>query len=237
MKIYKVGGAVRDELLGLKPKDYDFAVEAESFEAMKNSLLDQGFTIFLSTPEYFTIRARFPKGYDMYGINTNGRCTTADFVLCRKESSYSDGRRPDSVEPGTIYDDLARRDFTVNAIAQKETGVLVDPFNGVDDLNHNVLKAVGSAEERLREDALRALRALRFSVTRNFVLDDELGASLKSDWLPPLLMNISEERQREELYKMFKHNTLCALGVLFEYPQIVEACFWDKIWLRPTMEQ
>src|SRR4051812_36297006 len=116
--LYEVGGHVRDSLLGIKSKDIDFAVEAESFMELFNWLNAQKFDIFLITEEYGTIRARFPKGHVNAGL-------TADFVLCRKDGNYSDGRRPDSVSPGTIFDDLARRDFTVNAMARDlETGEL-----------------------------------------------------------------------------------------------------------------
>src|SRR5689334_19330699 len=99
VKLYKVGGYVRDQVLGLKSKDIDYAVEAESYDAMKNHLIEKGAKIYLEQPQYFTIRGK---------LNDED----ADFVLCRKEGKYSDGRRPDTVEIGTIYDDLARRDFT-----------------------------------------------------------------------------------------------------------------------------
>ncbi len=102
VKIYLVGGSIRDQLLGLKSKDLDYAVEAGSYEEMRDYIKENG-KIFLETPEYLTIRAHLKNG------------EPADFVLCRKDGEYSDGRRPDKVTPGTLYDDLARRDFTVNA--------------------------------------------------------------------------------------------------------------------------
>ena len=111
MHIYQVGGSLRDECLGRPCKDFDFSVEAPSYEAMREHLVQDGYTIFLEKPEYLTIRARFPKGHPQERV-------CADFVLCRKDGFYSDGRRPDTVEPGTIYDDLARRDFTMNAMAR-----------------------------------------------------------------------------------------------------------------------
>src|SRR5213078_1014330 len=95
---YEVGGAVRDELLGIpldKIKDIDFAVEAKSFEDMKNDLLSKGVEIFREEPNYFTIRGRIPVD------STQWRCPgkAVDFVLCRKDGRYSDGRRPDEVRP------------------------------------------------------------------------------------------------------------------------------------------
>ena len=88
-KFFQVGGCVRDRLMGVPCHDIDFSVEAESFEAMREAILERGGTIYLDTPEFFTIRAKEP------GLGT------VDFVLCRKEGAYSDGRHPDKVEMGT----------------------------------------------------------------------------------------------------------------------------------------
>lgn len=124
IRIFEVGGCVRDEILGVPSKDIDFAMEAPSFQAMKEYMEAENFKIFLETPEYFTIRAKFPNS-----------SLVADFVLCRKEFGYSNNRHPDLVEVGTIYDDLSRRDFTINAIAKSlDSGEFLDPHNGIDDL-------------------------------------------------------------------------------------------------------
>ena len=135
MKMYKVGGFVRDQILGVKSKDVDYAVEASSFYDMERCIFEMGGEIFLSTPQFFTIRAKL-----------NGE--VADFVLCRKESQYSDGRHPDKVEVGTIYDDLARRDFTMNAIALCEDGTYIDPHNGIYDIVRCLIRWVGSPNDR-----------------------------------------------------------------------------------------
>ena len=154
-KFYEVGGAVRDEILNLPTNDLDYAVEAESYEAMREAVLERGGEIFLESPEYLTIRAKVP------GIGP------ADFVLCRKDGAYSDGRHPDRVEPGTLLDDLARRDFTMNAMAVDiENGKLYDPHDGRKDMEAETIRCVGVAEERFEEDALRILRAIRFAITK-----------------------------------------------------------------------
>jgi len=225
---YEVGGCVRDELLGLESKDIDYAVEAPSFEAMHEALDLAGFSIFLSTPEHFTVRARFPRGHEKNPL-------TADFVLCRKEGAYSDGRHPDEVEVGTILDDLARRDFTVNAMAKNWMGELIDPWNGFHDLDHRILRCVGSAEDRLREDALRGLRAIRFMITKGFTMDFELARALNSTWLPEALSSVSKERQREELEKAFKHDTLLTLNMLHTFPRLSRVIFSDGLRLMPTL--
>lgn len=233
---YEVGGCVRDELLGLNPKDIDYTVEAESFDHLSTWLRAHNFEVFLETPQYFTIRARFSKHLTTF----NGREVkglTADFVLARKEGNYTDGRHPDEVVMGTIYDDLARRDFTVNAIAKGHRGEYIDPWNGREDLAKGILRAVGFAEDRLHEDALRALRAIRFSVTKGFTLDAELSDALRSEWLPPLLGSVSAERRREELSKAFKADTLATLEALrLTSPAFMEAVFSDGLRLKPTLE-
>lgn len=151
-KFYEVGGKIRDELLGLTNKDVDYvAVPTEAvyskihpceaqlspaqlmFKALKSYLEEQKFEIFLVTPECYTIRAKFPEGYKYQGV--------ADFVMARKEVGYVPGTRIPIVEPGNLYDDLSRRDFTVNAMAKDpDTGEitsLVKPIYGLSQLTRN----------------------------------------------------------------------------------------------------
>src|SRR5579859_2576372 len=144
---YLVGGYVRDKILGIPSKDLDYSVEAASYEEMRQSIIDRGGTILLETPNFFTIRARIGK-------------EVSDYVLCRKDGAYSDSRHPDSVEHGTLHDDLARRDFTMNAIAIDSDGNYIDPFNGISDIKNKLIRCVGNAQDRFDEDALRMLRAI-----------------------------------------------------------------------------
>jgi len=239
--LWEVGGCVRDSILGVPSKDIDFAVEAPSWEAMREFLVEEGFEIFLETPQFLTIRARFPVDHQMAG-------NTADFVLCRRDGDYTDGRRPDSVEPGTILDDLARRDFTVNAIARDLDGSLCDPHGGIADLQIGLLRCVGNPEDRLSEDALRGLRAIRFSITKNFVINPDITAFMKTDEFRDLLMNISTERIKDELLRCFHHSTVTTLRVLNQFENLWPAIFRndstftnelrpDGIWLKPSMEK
>lgn len=229
IKMFEVGGCVRDDLLGIASKDIDFAVEAPSFEAMRESLTGDGFTIFLETPEFFTIRARFPRGSARNGL-------TADFVLCRSDGPMTDGRRPDFVLAGTIFDDLRRRDFTVNAMARDEDGVILDPHEGRVDLLTGVLRAVGDPFDRLEEDALRVLRAIRFCVTKGFALEERLRFAMQSPMIADRLATVSKERQREELLKAMHHDTLATLDMLADFRLIREAVLADGLWLKPTLE-
>jgi tRNA nucleotidyltransferase/poly(A) polymerase len=236
VNIYLVGGAVREIIRGFpeKVKDWDFAVEAKSFEQMRFWLKVNGFEIFLETPQYFTIRARAPKHtFTFAGLDMTGK--TFDFTLCRSEGEYTDGRHPDSVEVGTIKQDLARRDFTMNAIALRADGEVIDPFGGAEDIVKGVIRCVGSTE-RLREDSLRMLRALRFAVQLDFILDDEIADFLYNPSNVVLLENVSHERIRDELTKAFKADTLETLYYLQTYHVITSLIFSGGMWLLPTVK-
>lgn len=247
MKMYLVGGMVRDRIMGIPSKDADFSVVLEDFDLpnpalaagivdpfaiMRRELIGRGFTIFLETPEHLTIRAQFPKGDNSFGTRD------ADFVLARKEGTYTDGRRPDSVQVGTLFDDLARRDFTMNAVAMGgvEEGY-IDPFNGIQDINDGVIRAVGSAFERLSEDALRAVRALRFSVTKGFRLDHEVQFAMNSPVICDAVVNkISDERIKDELSKMFRHDTVASITALNLFPLLTRSMFSGSVSLDSTMK-
>ena len=168
-KIFKVGGCIRDKFLGLDSKDIDFTFVLEDtkgftvedgFQIMTNWMTDQGFEIFLSTPDCFTIRAKFPKDHQFAGL-------VADFVMARKEVGYVEGTRRPILELGTLEDDLVRRDFTLNALAEDIDGNLIDLFGGVEDLKAGILRTPLDAKTTIMDDPLRILRALRFTITKD----------------------------------------------------------------------
>lgn len=228
VKIYEVGGSIRDSLLGLRSKDRDFCVIAPSYEVMKNHIIEQGGEIFLEKPEYFTIRCKL----EPYGAS--------DFVLGRKEGYYNDGRRPSEVTVvDTIEEELSRRDFTVNAMARDEEGSLIDPFGGEKDLLYfNVIRCVGKAKERFTEDSLRMLRAIRFAITKQMILDKEIEKCLQDPEMVNLLKNVSVERVREELFKCFHHDTELTLQMWEKFPLIQDYVFeHTNLWLKPTLEK
>ena len=236
IRSFEVGGAIRDRFLGLENKDRDFAVEAPNWETLRVHVHGIASKVFLETPEHLTIRALVPTGETRRGKLVS---EARDFVLCRKDGPHSDGRHPDWVEPGTIFDDLARRDFTVNAMAEDvETGELLDPFRGRRDLEERVLRCVGSAEARFGEDALRILRAVRFNLTKGLSFSDEIIDVLHEDgsrWAEHLRA-VSVDRIREELLKCFKHDTRATLRLLAEInPAFVDVVFDGGLWLEPTL--
>lgn len=228
IRIFEVGGCVRDEILGIPSKDIDFAMEAPSFQAMKEYMESENFKIFLETPQYFTIRAKFPDSSNL----------VADFVLCRKESGYSNNRHPDLVQAGTIYDDLSRRDFTVNAIAKSlDSGEFLDPHNGIEDLKNKVLRTVGDPRDRFNEDSLRILRALRFSITKSLQIDPTIWEVLE-EIEPETLASVSPERKREELTKMFKADSLTSIRLINKMPDRLQSAIFDSnLWLKATLEK
>lgn len=232
IRVFEVGGTIRDAFLGLNNKDRDFAVEAPSFEAMQEWVEAQATKVFLVKPEFLTIRALVPD-------EVTGKPDARDFVLCRKDGTYSDGRRPDAVEVGTIFDDLARRDFTVNAMAREVlSGNLVDPFGGEKDLDRRVLRCVGSAEERFGEDALRILRALRFSLTKGLTPDEDIQAVFQAAAWAEHLSKVSVERIGDELDKCFKHDTPATLRALSGmHPDFTDALFSRGLWLHTTLKK
>lgn len=240
---YEVGGKVRDELLGLQSKDIDYVAVVDDillntdtrinkwFNALEVFLVQQGYQIFLSTPEMYTIRAKFPKGHKNKNI-------VADFVLARKEIGYKEDTREPIVIPGTLLDDLHRRDFTVNAIAKAEDGTLIDPFDGQKHIKEMVLHTPISGDITFDDDPLRLLRAIRFNITKGFSLDSNIYNFILNFNYMDKFHVVSEERIREELFKCFKHDTLRTLKVLNWFAGLREYIFTKtNLWLKPTNEQ
>jgi tRNA nucleotidyltransferase/poly(A) polymerase len=238
-KIFKVGGCVRDGLLGIKTKDIDFTfvlddlnkTVEEGFKEMEQWMIEQGFTIFLSVPEMFTIRAKFPSDHKFAKLD-------ADFVMARKEVGYVEGTRRPILELGTLEDDLVRRDFTVNAMAEDEDGNLIDLFNGVDHLKFKMLITPLDTNVTMNDDPLRLIRALRFSITKDFRISDDIWNELNNFDYDEKMGVVSIERIREELLKCFKHDTLKTLAKLNEFKYLRDYVFKNNIlWLKPTFEK
>jgi tRNA nucleotidyltransferase/poly(A) polymerase len=239
-KIYEVGGKVRDEILGLQSKDVDYvAVPSdtllekyksahEMFVILETFLTNEKFEIFLSTPDCFTVRAKFPKDHKYQGV--------ADFVMARKEIGYVEGTRTPIVVPGTLKDDLERRDFTVNAMAKDDDGEIIDLFDGMKDLGKMVLSTPLPTKQTFDDDPLRVLRAIRFAITKGFSLK-HLDYYINNYNYETKMKVVSSERIREELLKCFKHDTMLTLDMLNDYPTLKRYIFENKLmWLKPTME-
>ena len=239
MKIFEVGGCVRDELLGLESKDIDFTVVLddtslsvdEGWDKMLMWLRSEGFSLFLETKDCFTVRGKFPKGHKNEGL-------VGDFVMSRKEVGVIPGTRKPILELGTLEDDLMRRDFTVNSLCKDEDGKIIDLFEGVYDLKTRVLRTPLDPMITLLDDPLRMLRGLRFSITKGFIIDSKLWDSmLDPRVLDKLKEVVSHERMREEITKMMKHDTIKSLKLLNKIPGLMEVVFSNGMWLMPTTKK
>lgn len=236
---YEVGGKVRDELLGLKSKDVDYvavpnekllntySTAAEMFTVLANHLAIEKFEIFLQTSACYTIRAKFPKHHKYQGI--------ADFVMARKELGYITGTRTPIIKPGTLYDDLERRDFTINAMAKGEDGKVIDYFNGLDHINSKLLITPIDTSITFDDDPLRILRAIRFAITKDFIIPMNMHEIILNYDYTNKMNIVSIDRIREELYKCFKHNTELTIEYLNMFPALKRYIFKNNIlWLKPT---
>ena len=239
LKLFKVGGCVRDGLLGVHTKDIDFTVVLDDtnqtvdqgWDTMLTFLKDQGFKVFLKTKDCFTVRAMFPKGHKHQGL-------VADFVMARKDLGFISGTRKPILQLGTLSDDLMRRDFTLNAMAMDMDGNIIDDWGGQRALQQMTLRTPLDPMTTLMDDPLRLLRALRFSITKGFRIATPLmDAMLQKGLLDKLSEVVSQERMREEVQKMMQHDTVKSLKLLSSIPGLIEVVFSNGLWLMPTMKK
>ena len=182
---YAVGGCVRDSLLGLAPHDWDLCTAARPGQVM----------------ELFGEDRCIPTGLQHGTVTVKRDGKLYEITTFRTEGRYSDGRHPDSVAfVPDLREDLARRDFTINAMAYSAEEGLCDPFGGREDLARGVVRAVGEPLRRFGEDALRILRLYRFAARFGFAIDEATEAAAKQ--LASHLDCVSAERIEEELNKL-----------------------------------
>lgn len=182
---YAVGGCVRDSLLGLDPHDWDLCTSARPEQVMA----------------LFGEETCIPTGLQHGTVTVKQGGRLYETTTFRTEGAYSDGRHPDAVcFVPDVREDLARRDFTLNAMAYSAEEGLIDPFGGRDDLAAHLVRAVGEPERRFEEDALRILRLYRFAARFGFAIDPATGAAARA--LGPHLDCVSAERIQEELLKL-----------------------------------
>lgn len=182
---YAVGGCVRDSILGKEPKDFDVTTSALPQEV----------------EEVFTDHRIIETGLQHGTVTVLSHGMPIEITTYRVESDYSDHRHPNSVRfTPNLREDAARRDFTMNALAYHPDEGIIDYFGGIEDMNKKIIRAVGNAEQRFDEDALRILRALRFSSVLGFSIEEQTarGARAKKD----LLSFVSAERINAELTKL-----------------------------------
>lgn len=198
---YVVGGCVRDNIMGKVPHDWDITTDAAPLN-IKNAF--SNFKTFDTGIKYGTV-----------SVIVEGEAL--EITTFRSEKIYSDHRTPNEVNfVGSLEEDLKRRDFTINALCTSGEEI-IDLFGGINDINNKTIRAIGNPDERFCEDALRILRALRFSSVLGFEIEEETKKSIfKNRWL---LRYVSRERIRDELLKLISGEN--AKSVLLEYKEII----------------
>ena len=214
---FLVGGCVRDLLRGVEPHDWDICTSARPEQT---ELCFAGLRIIETGLKHGTIT-----------VAADG--AAYEITTFRTEGPYSDGRRPDYVVFGAgLEADLARRDFTVNAMALGPDGVLRDPFGGAADLRAGVIRCVGEPARRFQEDGLRLMRALRFGAALGFELETDTARAIHENG--PMLRYVAAERIREELVRLLPGPG--AGGLLRRYPDVL-CRFWPELGPLTELEQ
>lgn len=201
-----VGGAVRSLIQGQRPADWDLASTATPDEVMR------------------LFRRVHPTGVKYGTVTVVEGGEQLEVTTFRADGEYRDGRRPEAVAFGRdLTADLARRDFTVNAIALDRRGAITDPWGGIADLEARVIRAVGDPRQRFAEDALRLLRAVRLAAELRFGLEAETAAALKEQ--AALIARVAPERRLQELRRL-----LLARGAAWGLAQLGETGLWEHVW-------
>lgn len=185
-KAYLVGGAVRDMLMKVPAHDWDVATNATPQDVIK------------------LFKFVVPTGIEHGTVTVHYKGNEIEVTTFRTEAGYSDGRHPDSINyAATIEEDLARRDFTMNAIAASlEDGTITDPYGGQDDIKNKLIRTVGAAHERFMEDGLRPVRALRFASKLGFSIEKNTYSEIFKKEIQAKAASISIERFRDEFEKI-----------------------------------
>ena len=186
-KAYIVGGYVRDIYLSLNASDIDIATSATPKDLIK----------------IFKKNVIIDENYGSTKLTYKNTCF--DITTFRRDIKYKDNRKPTEIEyVDTIGEDLNRRDFTINTLYMDKDGNIIDVLNAKKDINNKIIKCVGNADEKLKEDALRILRAIRFATVLNFKIDKDLERAIKKNLSG--LKSLSFHRKKEELNYIFRSN-------------------------------
>lgn len=205
---YIVGGSVRDKLMGIEPHDYDITTSARPEEIKK---VFQAYKTVLIGEDFGTV-----------GILLDN--TLYEVTTFRIDGAYINNRKPEKVIfSKNLTEDLKRRDFTINAMAMDGDGNLYDPFNGQDDIKNKIIRAVGDPNERIREDALRMMRAIRFAGRFRFFIEEELFDAISLN--ASLLKKIAPERIFDEFSKMITGESPSHYLLLMEETGMLDVIF------------
>ena len=200
---YVVGGAIRNALLGLPIHDYDLTTDATPDEML----------------QVFSSYRVFKTGIQHGTITVLSKGQPVEITTFRSENTYEDHRHPSTVSfSDNIKEDCKRRDFTINALCYNKREGLIDFFGGIEDLHHQIIRCIGNASERIDEDALRILRALRFAGRLSFTIEENTATAIHKQ--KQLLHYISEERIHNEWVGILETNALSS--ILTKYSDIIQ---------------
>lgn len=200
---YVVGGAIRSLLLNTEPTDYDITTSATPEEILN----------------VFSFTKTIPTGIKYGTITVLYNHQKYEITTYRIDGRYSNNRHPENVKfTKSLENDLMRRDFTINALAYNDK--LIDLFNGIDDLNSKVIRSIGNSDKRFEEDALRIIRAIRFSCKLNFEIEYETKKSIHKN--KELLIKIPIERINSELFELFKYINI---ETIYEFYDVFQVMF------------
>ncbi len=217
---YFAGGCVRDRLMGRVPKDFDVATSARPEEVVR---------LF---PRSQQVGASF--GVVLVREKQGGETAQVEVATFRADGEYSDGRHPDSVRFTNAEEDARRRDFTCNGLFfDPVTGALHDFVGGRPDIQGKVLRAIGEAEARFREDHLRMLRAARFAAKLDFRIDDATFAAIQAH--APHIRTISKERIHDELANILAHSTRARAAAILHSSRLLEHLWPVELFPDPTL--
>ncbi len=221
-EVFVVGGCVRDLIMGREPKDWDITTNAKPEEIIplfEKTIYENKFgTVGVCIPieSSSPIAGPIPgMGEDVTRVTNKEKYHILEVTPYRTEAKYSDFRHPDEVQfSDNIEDDLKRRDFTINALAYNiNKRQIIDLYKGQEDIKDKVIRAVGSPNDRFQEDALRMLRAIRFSTELNFAISYETMQAISDN--SELIKNISFERIRDEFTKtIMSPNSVSGIALL-----------------------
>ena len=201
---YMVGGCVRDTIMGREYNDIDITTNARPDEMLE---VFRGYKVIPTGIKHGTIT-----------VLCDG--TPFEITTYRIDGEYTDHRHPDSVEfTSDITADLARRDFTINAVAMDKNGCIIDPFDGISDMKSGIIRCVGEPGKRFTEDALRIMRAVRFASQLGFKIEEKTSEAVHR--MKDLLQNISHERIRDELDKLVCGSS--CVDILLGYSDVITA--------------
>lgn len=188
-EMYLVGGCVRDMVIGRQPKDFDLVVDG-NLDSIEEELLRNGWQIDGAGKQFFVLIA-----------SHNGQ--QFEIAMFRKDGTYTDGRRPDYVEVGTIKEDAERRDFTINSLYMNPwNGDILDPTcRGLKDIEQKLIRFNGNIKNRIKEDKLRIMRCYRFSMQLGFEIDKKSLKACRS-YFDLMTKEISPTRIMNEIEKM-----------------------------------